>query len=190
VIAAALRRIEPLLLASRSPQRRSILAQLGVAFELAESPYEERALPGIDPAELARRHAVGKARPVRGRAVLGVDTIVALDGEVLGKPGDEAEARRFLERLSGRTHTVHSGLCLRVDGVEEVRGAATAVTFAALDRDDVDWYLATREWRERAGAYAVQGRGAALVREIRGDYTNVVGLPVSEFLDAMGAFAH
>ncbi|HEY8626210.1 MAG TPA: Maf family protein, partial [Solirubrobacteraceae bacterium] len=118
-----------------------------------------------------------------------VDTLVAVEGRVLGKPGGEEQARQYLTLLSGRTHTVHSGLCLRLDGVEHVRHAATDVTFAALESSDVDWYLGTGEWRDRAGGYAVQGRGAALVRSIAGDYQNVVGLPVAALIDVMAVAA-
>ncbi len=162
----------PLLLASTSPQRRAILEQLGVPFDVVVPAYEEL---GDDPVE----HAVGKARSVDGgdRPVLGVDTIVVCDGEVLGKPADASEAERTLERLSGRTHEVVSGLCLRTPGWEEVHSEVTRVTFRDLTPRDLAWYLATGEWEDRAGAYAIQGRGAALVDAIDGDYLNVVGLP-------------
>jgi nucleoside triphosphate pyrophosphatase len=176
--------VRPLRLASRSPQRRAILRMLGVEFEVVEPGYDEPDLPGA-PDEVAVAHACAKARSVAGERVLGVDTVVDIAGRVLGKPAGEAQAREFLGLLSGRTHTVHSGLCLRVGGVEHVRRAATEVTFAPLEPTDVDWYLATGEWRDRAGGYAVQGRGAALVRSIAGDYQNVVGLPVPALVDAM-----
>ncbi len=116
--------------------------------------------------------------------VLGVDTIVVLDGVVYGKPRDEADARAMLARLSGRVHEVVSGICV-VEG-EDVRTAAatTRVEFRSLD-GLLDWYVATGEWRERAGGYAIQGRGAALVRGIEGDYLNVVGLPVATLLELL-----
>ena len=175
---------QPLLLASRSPQRRAILAMLGIPFEVVAPAYDEPELPG-PPEQIAVTHARGKAASVAGDLVLGVDTIVVVDGRVLGKPPGEGEAREYLGLLSGRTHEVHSGLCLRVGEAEHVRHAVTAVTFARLDAADVDWYLASGEWRERAGGYAVQGLGAALVRSIDGDYQNVVGLPVPALIDAM-----
>jgi septum formation protein len=188
VIPEGLAHVQPLRLASRSPQRRAILAMLGVEFEAVTPGYEEPELPG--PAkEIAVAHARGKAASVEGERVLGVDTIVVIDGRVLGKPPGEREAREYLGLLSGRTHAVHSGLCLRVGGREHVRHAVTEVTFAPLDEADVDWYLASDEWRERAGGYAVQGLGAALVRSISGDYQNVVGLPVPALIDAMHAVA-
>jgi septum formation protein len=152
---------------------------------VVEPAYEELDPPGQAPDRLVVTHAIGKARSVEGRYVLGVDTTVALDGASIGKPRDEAEARQMLERLAGRTHTVHSGLCLRCGELEQVRSAATDVTFGEPPLGMLDWYLASGEWRDRAGGYAIQGRGAALVASIRGDYTNVVGLPVPALLDAL-----
>jgi septum formation protein len=133
-----------------------------------------------------KENAFLKARSVAkevesGRLVLSVDTVVALDGRLLGKPGDAAEARSHLEHLSGREHEVWSGLAL-LGGDEQIGTARTAVRFRQLDEQTVDWYLATEEWRDRAGAYAIQGKGAALVQSIDGDYWNVVGLPVALLL--------
>jgi septum formation protein len=162
----------PLLLASTSPQRSAILRQLGLPFEVVPPRYEE---VGDDPLE----HAAGKARSVDGgdRPVLGVDTVVLLDGDVLGKPAGPGEAEAMLERLGGRTHEVVSGLCLRTRAWEELHGETTRVTFRPLAARDLAHYVATREWEGRAGAYAIQGVGAALVERIEGDYLNVVGLP-------------
>jgi septum formation protein len=162
----------PLLLASTSPQRRAILEQLGVPFDVVPPGYDEL---GDDPLE----HAAGKARSVDGgeRPVLGVDTIVRCDGRVLGKPASEGEAEQMLDFLSGKRHEVVSGLCLRTRAWEELRAETTHVTFRRLTPRDFAWYLAAREWEGRAGAYAIQGRGAALVERIEGDYLNVVGLP-------------
>ena len=171
----------PLLLASTSPQRRAILEQLGIPFGVVAPDYEEDDLPGVDPVELVRAHARGKARSVAGdagdRPVLGVDTAVVLDGSVYGKPADAADAERMLEVLSGRTHAVVSGLCLVTPGWEAVEHEETRVTFRPLTARDLAAYVAGGEWRERAGAYAIQGRGGALVERIEGDYLNVVGLP-------------
>jgi septum formation protein len=188
VIARALE-LGPLVLASSSPRRRDILALLGIEFTVVEPDYAEEDVPGLAPAELAESHARGKAAAVPGDRVLGVDTLVALEGRVFQKPADPDEARAFLRALSGRTHTVHSGLCLRAGGVEHLRRAASDVTFAPLSDADVEWYVGTGEWHDRAGGYAVQGRGAALVRAVHGDFQNVVGLPVPELLDAMAAAA-
>ena len=177
----------PLSLASRSPQRRAILEQLGIAFTIVESGYVERELPGLTPAEAAVEHARGKvAKAGDADLALGVDTVVDVDGSLLGKPADEAEAAAMLRLLGGRAHLVHSGLCLRVAGVVHTRLASTEVTFRPLRDGDIAWYVATGEWRGRAGGYAVQGKGAALVTRIAGDYSNVVGLPVAALLDLLG----
>jgi septum formation protein len=172
-----------MILASRSPQRRSILEQLGVDFRV-EGPEVEELASG-DPRGLVRENALRKARAVGTGSdrVLGADTAVVLDGHVFGKPSDEREAETFLRRLSGRTHDVMSGIALREPGgAERSDVAVTRVRFRRLEQPDLAWYLASGEWRERAGAYAIQGRGAALVEEIEGDYWNVVGLPVAALL--------
>jgi len=172
----------PLLLASRSPQRRAILEQLGIPFEVVSPRFEEQA-GGHDPAETVRENARGKARSVAGaageRPVLGIDTEVVLDGRVFGKPDGAGEAEAMLEALSGRTHEVVSGLCLVTPGWEDVEHEVTRVSFRSLDARDLAAYIATGEWEGRAGAYAVQGRGAALVERVEGDYLNVVGLPAA-----------
>jgi septum formation protein len=169
-----------IVLASTSPQRRAILEQLQIPFRVVAPAYEE---VGADPVE----HAVGKARSVEGgeNAVLGVDTVVVLDGEVLGKPAGADDASSMLGRLGGRTHEVVSGLCLRTDDWEESGLAVTAVTFRGLTTDEIADYVAAGEWQGRAGAYAIQGLGAALVERIDGDYLNVVGLPAPLLLDFM-----
>jgi septum formation protein len=171
----------PLLLASTSPQRRAILEQLGIPFDVVAPRYEERDEPGLDPVALVREHARGKARSLAAdagdRPVLGVDTAVVLDGVVYGKPAGIGDAERTLEALAGRTHAVVSGLCLVTPGWDEVAHEETLVTFRPLTARDLGSYLATGEWQDRAGAYAIQGRGAMLVERIEGDYLNVVGLP-------------
>jgi septum formation protein len=159
-----------------------------VSFEVKPAGVKE-VVEG-DPEAAARENAVRKARAVAAAAseggdarVLGADTIVALGERILDKPATEEGAREWLEMLSGRTHRVIGGLCLVDDGAERAATAVTEVEFRALGQAEVDWYLASGEWRERAGGYAIQGRGAALVRGIRGDYLNVVGLPVAALLD-------
>jgi septum formation protein len=172
----------PLLLASTSPQRRAILEQLRIPFELAEPDYEEHDPPDADPIALVREHAAGKARSVGlpdERPVLGVDTAVHLEGRVYGKPAGPEEAEEMLEALGGRTHEVVSGLCLRTPGWEVVEHEVTKVSFRALTARDLAGYVSAGEWQERAGAYAIQGVGAALVERIEGDYLNVVGLPAA-----------
>jgi septum formation protein len=176
---------DALILASRSPQRRAILAQLGIAFEVEPADIEE--LGAGDPVEVARANALAKAaaaadrRP--GRTVLGVDTVVALDGEIYGKPASAAAARETLKRLSGRTHEVVSGIALLDPANPQVGHEVTGVVFRDLDDGLVARYVQTGEWSGRAGGYAIQGKGALLVRRIMGDYLNVVGLPVAKLLD-------
>jgi septum formation protein len=166
-----------LTLASTSPQRRAILEQLRIPFEVVPPVYVEEDPPDADPVELVRRHAEGKARSVHaGGVTLGVDTTVVLDGRVYGKAVDRDDARRILGELSGRTHTVVSGVCLLGAG-DVLEHVATDVTFRPLGPDLLDAYLESGEWEGRAGAYAIQGLGGRLVERIEGDYLNVVGLP-------------
>jgi septum formation protein len=173
----------PILLASVSPQRRAILRQLDIPFDVVEPRYEEHDSPDADPIELVREHARGKAESVAAEAderpVLGVDTAVVVDGEALGKPANAAAAEAMLERLSGRTHEVASGLCLLTPGWEELRHEVTEVTFRPLTARDLAHYVGSYEWEGRAGGYAIQGVGASLVERIEGDYLNVVGLPAA-----------
>lgn len=185
-----------LVLASDSPQRRAMLERLGVAFELRPTHVAE--IERGQPEQVAVQNALLKARAARalspagetarppGEAseiVLGCDTLVALDGRIYGKPANEGEARATLRALSGATHTVLSGLALLSEEGERVVSARTEVDFRELGEDSIDWYVAGGEWRGRAGGYAIQGMGAALVRAIRGDYENVVGLPLATLLD-------
>jgi septum formation protein len=137
-----------------------------------------------DPRELALENARRKALAVPSPLTLGADTDVALDGEILGKPADAEQARDFLARLAGRDHLVVGGIALTEDGeLRETAVEVTTVRFRALDAATIDWYAATEEWRGRAGGYAIQGAGAALVEAIDGDYLNVVGLPLARLLD-------
>jgi len=183
-----------LILASSSPQRRAILAQLGIEFELVEPDVDE--LTEGSPEELVVENAYRKAAVVAAgcasggtrsssgaTVVLGVDTIVSLGSRVYGKPVAVDQARAMLEDLSGRSHQVLSGICVLSREGTRTGAAVTTVTFRELDARTIDWYLASNEWQGRAGGYAIQGRGAAMVDRIDGDYLNVVGLPVATFLD-------
>ena len=174
-----------LVLASRSPQRRAILETLGVPFEVrpVDVVEEDEGVPVAVAGENALRKAVaGKARG--DEIVLGVDTLVAIGLEIWGKPQNEEAARETLRHLGGRTHDVVSGVALvDRDGAVRAATAVTKVTFRPLDEATVEWYLRSGEWEERAGGYAIQGRGGALVERIDGDYLNVVGLPVGTLLD-------
>ena len=171
-------------MASRSPQRRAILEQLGVRFTVVEPAVDE--LEQGDPGGVAVQNAVRKAEAVAERignlVVLGVDTVVSLDGTIYGKPSDRVHARATLQALSGRRHTVTGGICLLEGGRARTATSTTAVEFRALSDVLLEWYVALEEWRERAGGYAIQGRGAALVSRIEGDYLNVVGLPVAALI--------
>lgn len=156
-----------------------------MSFTVRASGVEERAAG--DPASVALENALSKARavhrPSTGEIVLGCDTIVVLEGTIYGKPADEDAARSTLRTLAGATHTVISGLALLSDGQQRTALSETRVSFRTFSERLLDWYLAMGEWRGRAGGYAIQGAGAALVRAIDGDYENVVGLPLSSLLD-------
>jgi septum formation protein len=148
------------------------------------APADVDELAQGDPRELALENARRKALAVDGELVLGADTDVGLDGEVLGKPRDAAHARELLGRLAGRRHEVVGGIAIAEHGVVTAEAVVvTAVDFRPLDDAALDWYVATGEWEGRAGGYAIQGRGAALVAGIEGDYLNVVGLPLARLLD-------
>lgn len=180
-------------MASRSPRRHTLLRDLGVPFTTALSEAEERS-DGGSPQWIAERNALAKIDAINPRAdlpagtfILGTDTIVVVDDRVLGKPACAAEAEIMLTKLSGRTHRVVSGVALRRSAAtgdpgraEETRIASawTDVTFVRLEAADVDSYVRSGEWKGKAGAYAVQGLAGSFVSEVRGEYSNVVGLPL------------
>jgi septum formation protein len=181
-----------LILASASPRRREILTALGIPFEAVVPDVEE--ITEGDPEQVVLENARRKARAGLAAApahslVLGVDTEVVLDGRVLGKAGDAAEARARLRVLSGRAHDVLSGVVLLAshnlaDGPPERSGVARSeVTFRELDEGTLEAYVGSGEWRDRAGAYAIQGLGSTLVERVEGDFSNVVGLPVRLLLE-------
>lgn len=170
-----------LVLASGSSQRRAILEQLGVRFRVCVPEVDE--LSTGDPRGLVLENARRKVRAVAGRLVLGADTAVVLDGVAFGKPAGRDEAAELLARLAGREHEVLGGVAVHDEGGERTAVAATQVRFRDLSERELGWYLDSGEWRDRAGGYAIQGRGAALVAEISGDYFNVVGLPVCALIE-------
>jgi len=178
----------PLVLASTSPQRRALLAQLGVAFRVVAPDYDEPPLL-LAPVALVERHAREKARSVAAGPgdgpVIGVDTAVVVDGLVLGKPADADDASRMIGLLAGRAHELVSGLCVRTREREVVAHARTIVHFRRLGARQVAAYVATGEWRERAGGYAIQERGASIVAGVEGCYANVVGLPIALLVDTL-----
>jgi septum formation protein len=190
----------PLVLASGSPRRRQVLEQLGLAFEVVPPPESaERGWDGLEaPGDFAGGLAVAKARAVArerpGSLVVGADTIVVLDGEVLGKPSDSGEAAGMLRRLAGREHVVHTGLAVLApggaDGGEASGVESTAVAIRRLSDAEIEAYVATGEPLDKAGAYGIQGLGAALVESVRGCYFNVMGFPVARFLALLGELGY
>jgi septum formation protein len=174
----------PVVLASQSPRRRQLLALIGIEHEVRPANIDESYLPGEAPRAHAVRLARGKAAAIAApRSVtIGSDTIVVVDGDVLGKPRDDKEAAHMLRRLSGRSHTVITAVAVRwqrrtVSDAEEV-----AVTFRALSDSDIDAYIATREPMDKAGAYGIQGYGATIVERVDGDYFAVMGLPLNRLV--------
>lgn len=178
-------------LASSSPRRRQLLEQLGVRYHVLAAQIDERRLPGEAPYAYARRMAVTKARraaAVRDETlpVLAADTVVVADGDTLGKPAHRQEALAMLERLSGRSHEVVTAVAL-VGAQESVRLSVTRVTFRVIESAEAAAYWETGEPRDKAGAYAVQGMGAVFVSRLEGSYTGVVGLPLYETAQLLGA---
>lgn len=171
-----------LVLASQSPRRREMLTALGFELELRPADVDESVRPGERASEYALRLAREKARAVGSADVpiLAADTAVVLDGEILGKPVDDADARRMLRALSGRAHEVVSAVCVRNGDMEFADAVASTVTLAPLSDAFIDWYVASGEPRDKAGAYAVQGLACAVVRRVEGSVTNVIGLPLAE----------
>ncbi|MEX2179893.1 MAG: Maf family protein [Gemmatimonadaceae bacterium] len=168
------------ILASQSPRRRELLTLIGIAHEVRPTAIDERYLPGEEPRahaeRLAREKASQGAEP--GAVTIGSDTIVVIDGEVLGKPATDADAARMLRRLSGRTHTVITSIAVATDARVESAVEEVEVTFHELTDEDIARYIATREPMDKAGAYGIQGFGATIVRRVAGDYFAVMGLPL------------
>jgi len=179
------------ILASASPRRRELLGALIPDFEIIPSDIDENTLDGESPEDhvlrLSREKALAVSRAHPGRWVLGADTVVVIDGEMLGKPSTPAEARRMLGLLSGREHTVITGFALvrGREGVVANEAVRSGVLFKEISADEMDWYTRTDEPYDKAGGYAVQGKASFFIREIRGSHTNVIGLPLSEVVTAM-----
>ena len=173
-----------IILASNSPRRRELLAQIGIRdFQILSPDVDETVEPGLSPARMVEALSLRKAQAAAGRAgaedlILAADTVVALDGRVLGKPRDQEEAFAMLSALSGREHRVYTGVTVLGGGQAATEHEETAVAFRALSPEEIRDYIATGEPMDKAGAYGIQGVGALLVQGIRGDYCNVVGLPV------------
>jgi septum formation protein len=184
-----------LVLASASPRRRELLARLGLEFEVRPADADETPLAGETPEAMVLRLALAKARAAArpGEAALGADTVVAVDGVLLGKPADDADARRMLAALSGRAHEVWTGVAVVEvpSGAggrrrERARACRTEVVFRSLSAAEIDAYVASGEPRDKAGAYAIQGGAAAFVARVEGDFTNVVGLPLPLVEELLG----
>ena len=180
-----------LILASASPRRQEILSSAGIDFEIIPSEVDEsisgRESPGGHVVRLARMKAADASNGRDEQWVLGADTVVVIDGIILGKPRDRRDAEKMLRRLSGREHRVVTGYCIMRGSSRESReGKVTSrVRIKTLSPREIRWYLDTGEPFDKAGAYAIQGKAAFMIREIRGSYTNVVGLPLTEVVEAL-----
>ena len=176
-----------IILASASPRRSELLRQVGIAHEVRPVEVDEAPRAGEAPSAYVLRLAEAKAEALwqrlgadERRPVLAADTTVALEGDIFGKPGDAAEARAMLGRLSGRTHEVHTAVALRHAGGTAARLSSSSVSLRELTPDEIDWYSSTGEPADKAGGYAVQGRAAVFIRHIAGSYSGIVGLPLFE----------
>jgi septum formation protein len=171
-----------LTLASASPRRADLLRAAGYEFDIVPADVDETARPGEAPGDYVMRIAAAKARAVLQAlpeaVVIGADTTVVVDGDLLGKPVDQSEARRMLARLSGRSHSVLTGVVVASARSESGAVVSTTVQFVTMSGEDIDWYVASGEPADKAGAYAVQGLGSRFVEAVNGSYSNVVGLPV------------
>lgn len=183
----------PLVLASASARRKELLEHVGIPFSVEVSTVDERAIVAPSPEAFVRAAATLKAEDVLGRVsseayVLGADTVVVVQGEVLGKPADDSEAEGMLRALLGRTHEVFTGVCVgRAGLVHDSIAVCSEVTFREANDEDIARYVATGEGRDKAGAYAIQGLASGFVERIDGSYTNIVGLPVAETLQLLRA---
>jgi septum formation protein len=183
--------LETIVLASASPRRLELLRSLGLDVRVEPSGYDEPDDPSIAPANLAIRHAAAKARDVQARfpddLVVAADTVVDIDGTALGKPRDRADAARMLRALSGRMHAVHTAYAIAFPGRRDLiqECSTTRVRFYPLADDEIEQYVATGEPMDKAGAYGIQGRAAALVESIDGDFYTVMGFPLARFVRAL-----
>ena len=180
-----------LILASKSPRRQYLLKQAGLVFEVMPSSIDESTFALVDPMTYVQTLACAKAKAVAQRHpeswIIGADTVVLIDGTILGKPKGQSAARSMLQRLSGQTHQVYTGytVCCQASGRQITDTVCTDVTFKALSGDEIEWYITSDEPFDKAGAYAIQGLGTFLVKRINGSYTNVVGLPVCEVIEIL-----
>ena len=180
-----------LILASSSPRRKELLKQIGLRFEVVPGGVDEKIKDGENPVEYALRLAEEKALDVANKSrdswVIAADTIVLVDGEILGKPAGKQDAHQMLLKLSGKEHRVITGFCiLNTGNGESVKDSVeTTVTFKELTEEEIRGYIKTKEPFDKAGGYAIQGKGSFMIREIKGSYTNVIGLPICEVVEAL-----
>jgi len=179
----------PFILASASPRREELLRSVGLKFKIIPADVDETYLQGESPRAHVQRLSHDKAGVIAGRypkaLVLGADTIVVIDGLILGKPKNKKQAFEMLERLSGRRHTVFTGFTIAGAGISKTRVVQSAVQFKKISPEEINWYVGCDEPYDKAGGYAVQGKGAYFIKAIRGSYTNVIGLPLCETLEEL-----
>ena len=180
------------ILASASPRRKEILENAGYSFEIIVSDVDENITEDLSPEEtveeLAKRKALSVWKSNKDAVVFGCDTVVAIDGKILGKPIDDEDAFDMLRMLSGKTHTVSTGVCICSENKTEIFSNTTQVEFYPLSDETIRSYIASGEGRDKAGSYGIQGYGRVLVKEIKGDYFSVMGLPVSESARVLAGF--
>lgn len=186
--------MERIILASASPRRRELLEKIGLKFEVEPSDYAEDMRSGLSPDELARAISLEKARAVASRhkntVVIAADTFIVFKGKIMGKPGTEAEARRMLMRLRGKSHSVITGFTILDTDENKIltKSVETVVHIKNLTSDEIEAYVKSGEPLDKAGAYAIQGLGSAIVERIEGDYFNVIGLPLSALAEGLKEF--
>ena len=171
-----------LILASESPRRRELLSMLGFPYEAIVSAVEEKVPAGIAPDALVEMLALQKAEAVMrlhaDACVIGADTVVYIDGQIVGKPRDDADAASILRLLQGRTHTVYTGVAVLTPSRRNIKHDVTRVTFAPMTEREIDWYVSTGEPRDKAGAYGIQGPGGMFVERVEGNYFTIIGMPL------------
>lgn len=178
-----------IILASASPRRKQLLSSVGLKFKTIPAHVNENYLRGETPKQHVRRLAQSKAKIVSEKYpdtwVLGADTIVVIDGQILGKPENKAQAKKMLQKLSGRTHKVYTAFTITraASSISRTRVIQSAVSFKNISPDEIKWYISSKEPYDKAGGYAAQEKGASFIKSVRGSYTNVIGLPLCEVLD-------
>ncbi|MFC1923925.1 Maf family protein [Chloroflexota bacterium] len=186
--------MKKIVLASASPRRKELLERIGLKFDIEPSNHEEKVKPGLEPHEQAKSLSLEKAKLIAGNyrdaLVIAADTFIVLDGEILGKPITEDEARRMLEKISGKQHSVITGFTIidTASGNMLSRSEETKVYIRELSSKEIDSYVRSKEPLDKAGAYAIQGLGSVIVKKIEGDYFNVIGLPLSAVTESLKEF--